>query len=182
MSAPSLNGRGCHDPSDETFARRKSASRAVSTRVRIRCKSTPIKRLSRLTIRPATMTVSTFPAWAHSTMTPRGLFIGIRLRLSVSMRTTSASLPGVSEPVCAGRPQTGALDGGKLKHVTAHHRQPIDDAILAQARLVDHSSRARRQHAHPAEHVAGDRADNVDRDAPNCLNHLTPDGLHNCSQ
>ena len=57
---------------------------------------------------PATMTVSTFPAWAHSTTTPCGLFIGMRFRLSVSMSTMSASLPGVREPVSASRPQARA--------------------------------------------------------------------------
>ena len=61
MSAPWLKGRGSHNPSDETFARRKRASRAASTRVRIRGKSTPSKLLSRFTIRPPTITAETFP-------------------------------------------------------------------------------------------------------------------------
>ena len=80
-------------------ARSKSASRVASTRFRKAGKSTPTSLPFRFTTLPATITVSTLPICENSTTALTGLFTGMRLIALVSMRTISASLPGVRLPV-----------------------------------------------------------------------------------
>src|SRR5690606_22685523 len=103
---------GHHDPdaSRDALCDRAASSRySQEASTSRRARSTSASSLpSRLRTTPSTMTVSTLETSAHSVTAATGSFTGTMLMSRASMSTTSAFLPGVSEPVRSSTPATYA--------------------------------------------------------------------------
>ena len=95
----------------------------------------PARTPSRIRTRPAANTQSTLDVSMPQTTAPIGSLIGKMLGRSVRSTTTSACLPGSSEPVTPPRPATRApSDGGVADHVPRAHELWAAPALPASLR------------------------------------------------